>query len=368
MKRISLAWLLLICLPLFSDAQSRKKIEDIKDLVLRWSADNSSQDMQHLASMYAPVVLFYGKQKDVNTCIKEKEAFFQENPDYTINIGDVEVDSYKSGAIKANFSKIETYGGKDHHGQGYLIFEKKDGGYLITQESDQRMDAKLATSPQMGEKKYQSNWLPVLFPVVVLVLAGSIVYYTRKGKNKKQKGEPKVYNTTIINNNITQSAALSSEEKGLLFEKCIVNLLDNSSGKYGVKHWRSDKKADNGMAAETNRYPDIELSYSDDYAEHRFAIECKWRQGFSSNKHNKTGIEWAKDYQIRNYLDYAKQNNIPVWVAIGVGGKPDKPGRLFLIELEKAANYPFVFETYLQQYERKPDKQFYFDIRNGKLV
>ncbi len=141
MKRIILACLCLISLPLLSDAQSRKKVEEIEDLVLRWSADNSSQDMLHLASMYAPVVNFYGKQKDVQTCMKDKEAFFQKNIGYTINIDDVEVDFYKSGAVKANFSKIEHWGGKDNYGQGYLVFEKQDGKWVITQESDQRMDS-----------------------------------------------------------------------------------------------------------------------------------------------------------------------------------------------------------------------------------
>jgi hypothetical protein len=41
-------------------------------------------------------------------------------------------------------------------------------------------------------------------------------------------------------------------------------------------------------------------------------------------------IKWARHKQIANYLDYQKQKTIPVFIAIGIGGEPYNPEKLFV--------------------------------------
>ena len=55
----------------------------------------------------------------------------------------------------------------------------------------------------------------------------------------------------------------------------------------------------NGVYALSNHNPDLEFEFVDENRSYPFAIECKWRAKFQHRE-----IEWAKQYQIQNYLNY----------------------------------------------------------------
>jgi hypothetical protein len=147
-----------------------------------------------------------------------------------------------------------------------------------------------------------------------------------------------------------------SKQKGDDFEAYVVNLFSTKTGRFRLKEWRSDKIAANGMYAESSHKPDLEIAFVNGTMEHRFAIECKWRQQFHHG-----AIQWAKDYQISNYVKYQRANRIPVFVAIGVGGTPSYPDALYLAPLEDIAPYPSVSSSFLQCYYRDPQHKFYFN-------
>src|SRR5690606_25966234 len=96
--------------------------------------------------------------------------------------------------------------------------------------------------------------------------------------------------------------------------------------------WRSAPNSSNGMFVESNRLPDLEFVYLGKWQQ-RFAIECKWREKFVDGK-----IEWANQKKISNYVAYEFQNCIPVFVAIGIGGSPDCPEKLFVTPLSEIAH------------------------------
>ncbi len=150
----------------------------------------------------------------------------------------------------------------------------------------------------------------------------------------------------------------SPEEKGTKFEKYILHKFNLKYCR--VKEWRGDKFA-NGIYAESTKYPDIEIEFSLKDTKKLFAVECKWRKGYFQD-----GIQWARKEQIFIYKRYSEENNIPVFVVIGVGRYPDNPKDVFVIPLDDLIE-PFLTLDFLAQYKRlDKDKYFFFDL--GKCV
>lgn len=150
-------------------------------------------------------------------------------------------------------------------------------------------------------------------------------------------------------------------QKGHDFEDYVISLFDNKSGKFKLVEWRSDKRASNGMFALSNSYPDLEFVFIGNQR-HRFAIECKWREKFIEGK-----IRWAYKYQIRNYEQYQNEKRIPVFVAIGVGGAPSHPEKLFVTPICHISMYTEVYECNLISFSRNPRHRFFYDTTQLKL-
>ena len=151
----------------------------------------------------------------------------------------------------------------------------------------------------------------------------------KKAINTEQPVKSKDTSKSIEKENIKQDDFDENKAKGDAFEKFVVK---NFNQKYfTLQEWRSDKYVD-GIYAVSNHFPDLEVifNFKEKGVKEAFAIECKWRKNYFKNE-----IEWAKDYQIKNYKEYADKLNIPVFVVIGVGGEPEKPNELFIVPLPK---------------------------------
>jgi len=151
----------------------------------------------------------------------------------------------------------------------------------------------------------------------------------------------------------------TSLEKGHAFEDYIVNLFNEQN--FQLLNWRSDKIATNGVIPQSNSFPDLEYVFMGN-KRHRFAVECKWRKRFIGGK-----IEWATHYQIQTYEKYEKENRIPVFIAIGVGGECSNPAKLFVTPLCNISKYTEVFESQLILYKRKPTQKFFYDTKQLRL-
>ncbi|MBW6480908.1 MAG: hypothetical protein K0B37_15870 [Bacteroidales bacterium] len=144
------------------------------------------------------------------------------------------------------------------------------------------------------------------------------------------------------------------KESGDNFEAFVVSKFHR--GFFTLKQWAGDKYID-GIYAETTIQPDLVFRFETKGLKQDFAVECKYKTNYFQN-----GIEWAREDQIKNYRSYGEKNQIPVFVAIGVGGKPDDPKDLFIIPL-KDISHKFLSKDFLRKY-RKPDfkeKGFYFN-------
>jgi hypothetical protein len=149
----------------------------------------------------------------------------------------------------------------------------------------------------------------------------------------------------------------NAEEKGYSFEKYIVSKFNSSFFK--LLEWQGDK-FHNGVYAESIQNPD--MVFATKGAEKKFAIECKWRSGFINGK-----VEWANDQQLERYNRYLSENNLPVFIELGIGGEPSQPDEVYAIPLRKM-KYSFATKDYLQQFKRlDASRNFYYDQKEVSL-
>jgi hypothetical protein len=77
-----------------------------------------------------------------------------------------------------------------------------------------------------------------------------------------------------------------------------------------------------------------------------FFIEAKFRTRFSAGV-----LEWCKHFQLKRYQEI--DIVVPVLVAIGLGGRPAAPEKVFLVPIQHI-KFVKLFPSFLQRYEVQP--------------
>ena len=142
------------------------------------------------------------------------------------------------------------------------------------------------------------------------------------------------------------------------FEKYIAQKFDKKF--FNIKEWAGDKYV-NGIYADTTPQPDILLEFRLGKKTVEFSVECKWRQ-----KLYKGGIEFAKMEQLNRYKVFENKRKIPVFVIIGIGSKGHSPQKLYVVPL-KDIESNFIYLDKLEKYEKKIEKNFFFDMKTKEL-
>jgi hypothetical protein len=158
---------------------------------------------------------------------------------------------------------------------------------------------------------------------------------------------------------VWQPLPLDSYGKGQLFERYVIELFNKDN--FRVDKWRKSEKLEDKVLLQDCIYPDLEIIFCKN-KKHHFAVECKWRKEFIQGK-----ITWADCNQIRSYKDFENKSRIPVFIAIGIGGEPSKPERLFVTPLRNIEIHYEVWEADLIPYKRKPTIKFFYDTVQRKL-
>ncbi len=157
---------------------------------------------------------------------------------------------------------------------------------------------------------------------------------------------------------VAQPTTASPEEKGRAFENWVVSHL--SKQHHVLKDWRSDKVAPNGTYAESNKYPDVQVVLRLHDKEYPFAMECKWRNSFMG-----ASVELDKD-QVGRYQSYEMENQVPVFLVLGIGGQPDKPAELYVIPARQLTS-KLTMDSLGQYRQGMTRNIFYFDAFTKKL-
>jgi hypothetical protein len=149
-----------------------------------------------------------------------------------------------------------------------------------------------------------------------------------------------------------------NKKNGNDFEKFVVQKFNKKY--FTIKEWAGDKYVD-GKYAKTTPQPDIRFEFSLKEDKCEFSVECKWRKNLYND-----GVLIAKDYQLKQYKEFERNNNIPVFIAIGLGSSGAYPERLFILPL-KDINNSFIHIDVLSKYEKDMKENFFFDYEKGEL-
>jgi hypothetical protein len=150
------------------------------------------------------------------------------------------------------------------------------------------------------------------------------------------------------------------KEKGDEFEKYVVQKFDKKY--FSISEWAGDKYV-KGNYAKTTLQPDLKIRFKLKETIKDFSVECKYRSNYYKN-----GIEWCKEYQLKNYKKFATETGIPVFIVIGIGGTSYSPEELFIVPLDKIESN-FLTKVYLNRFKKVTfkEKGFYFDAGNNIL-
>lgn len=154
--------------------------------------------------------------------------------------------------------------------------------------------------------------------------------------------------------------ASTDKQKGDDFEKYIVQKFSKSY--FSIVEWTGDKYVE-GMYARSNTNPDLTLRFKMKDIEKDFAVECKYRTSYYKN-----GVEWCSEQQLKNYINFATEKEIAVFVAIGMGGQPTAPEELFIIPLTELMSN-FVDKSFLNKYKKEKikDSNLFYDYQTERL-
>jgi hypothetical protein len=195
---------------------------------------------------------------------------------------------------------------------------------------------------------------------VICLVAGIMMLLKKKAVSTTVDKENTIVKT-ISNEALPQDSFDLNKAKGDAFEKFVVQNFDQQY--FTIQEWRSDKYV-NGVYAVSNHFPDLEVNfnYRKENIKDSFAVECKWRKSFYQN-----AIQWAENYQVANYREYASALSIPVFIVIGVGGEPSNPAELFIVPLDRLQTNSISQDAINQYKKYNMGKRFYWDYKMKKL-
>jgi hypothetical protein len=138
-------------------------------------------------------------------------------------------------------------------------------------------------------------------------------------------------------------------QKGRAFEEFIVHQFALNKSYFTLLDWRSDKFY-RGVYPKSSRNPDLVYEFKVGGFIRQFSVECKYRRSPYNGL-----IQLMDERKYRIYEAY-NRNEMRVYVALGIGGKPDSPTELYLIPFEQVR--PEMQHHELSQY-KSPGMFFY---------
>jgi hypothetical protein len=144
--------------------------------------------------------------------------------------------------------------------------------------------------------------------------------------------------------------------KGEDFEKCLRQKVFPQD-KYDLVMKTHDFHENSQDYVESSLYPDY--LFRDRKKNTEFWVEAKYREKLFEGK-----VVWCKPFQFKRYQHL--DNNLPVIIAIGFGGRPRNPEKIFLVPLEDI-KYNALFPRFLQDFEFEGSRKNMIDGVMDKL-
>ena len=113
---------------------SRTSATDARMVIERWNRAHSEHDVETLASLYAPTVLFYGTSLSRADCASKKRLAFGATPDYTQSTRDVKLEPAESGRTFVRLVKASTTKGQSKDYPSILVVDAS--GHIVEESDD----------------------------------------------------------------------------------------------------------------------------------------------------------------------------------------------------------------------------------------
>jgi len=162
-----------------------------------------------------------------------------------------------------------------------------------------------------------------------------------------------------------------AEEKGRMFEEYTIKYFAKNP-RLTLKEWRGDKfLCEDKLFPESNMFPDLEYMLATDSDKTNgklFGVECKWR----SKVIEEDLVTICREDQFERYKLYGEQ--VPTFVALGVGGSPDAPEHFYVIPIGQISDASDEIKgvqislSEMAHYECNPASFPFFNTRNNKII
>ncbi|MDO9553859.1 hypothetical protein [Rhodonellum sp.] len=242
-----------------------------------------------------------------------------------------------------------------------------------TPESQKAEIAQVVVFPEKSELVISSDSKQIALDSLSLVIATAIadgVITPNEEKSIRKYAGLAGENPDLVLDQIKQDLADSTEDSetelidknqkaGYDFEKFIVAKFDKKY--FTIQNWASDKFID-GQFAESNMHPDIQLSLKLAGKVYPLSVECKWRSEPTS-----PFVQFASPAQLKRYQEFEDKTGNPVFIALGIGGKPSAPNSLYIIPIQ-AFQKPVQHLANLAKYRKDVDKLFFYNQEDRTLV
>ncbi|MDI3488288.1 MAG: hypothetical protein PWR26_1005 [Methanosarcinales archaeon] len=151
------------------------------------------------------------------------------------------------------------------------------------------------------------------------------------------------------------------KQAGDEFENYVLGLFDERYFK--VIDWTRDTSKQAGRYVKSDSNPDFTIEYTGagQHTGSKFAVECKFRSSLSTDENERASmVDIARYEQLFRYAKYSIKNKVPVFIVVGLGGRPNRPREMFCIPLEEI-EYEKIFYTTLKRWKRDPTREFYWN-------
>lgn len=135
--------------------------------------------------------------------------------------------------------------------------------------------------------------------------------------------------------------------KGTLFEQYISKIFAEPD--FVVVNRTRDMTKFSNRLVESDRDPDF--VFRNQKTGRAFAVECKWRAKWYKDKNGNFGIHWGL-HRCDNYISYGEKFKIPVLVAFGIGGLPEKPREVYFLD-SQLLHYSFLKQSLIRSGKTK---------------
>lgn len=351
-------------------AEGQDQIIDLREIagvVDIWTDAHNEKNLIALEELYDAELIYYTKKLPRERCLtlkgerlQARKFFFQQI------ITEPEVKVYDTEIIKVSFKRQVISGTDVTDYDAYLLLKRVESKLKIVGESHVVDDRKAKLVLDIGKEleivKISENRLKVVHQAN----ASQEVAIDEIPKSSEDSGGLSWLQGVIVLGIVVLfwsirkgrsfwkafSLMKRSQEKGLAFEKFVVNRFDRKY--YKLLDWTSDKIID-GVYAQSTFNPDLHYQFR--YRNHvkEFAVECKYRSRLID------GMFELEERQLENYRRYGRDKGIPVFIALGIGGRPSAPKALFMIPLSLFMGNTAVGYESLRFYYNSPKHNFFLN-------